>query len=47
MALETIAVEGHRFSSIGEQVLLAAAADEQPTRPPTLNTRPASLERAP
>jgi hypothetical protein len=24
MALETIAVEGHRFSSIGEQVLLAA-----------------------
>lgn len=33
MVLETVAVEGHRFSNVGDGVLMAAAADER-TRTP-------------
>jgi hypothetical protein len=33
MVLETIAVEGHRFSSIDEAVLRAAASDERTQNP--------------
>jgi len=39
MVLETIAVEGHRFSSIDEAVLLAAAADERIRTEPQVEHR--------